>query len=342
MRTRSITLALSLIAFTPSTWAATANVDVYGRLNMSVDSVISTYGTYAAAAAISTNFFNPDPAYIPLLDVSSTSGVAAQIAGAGYTTSANTSPGGNHAYASASAFPGTVLGAGGFSGWYDQVTINGGVGTGTALFTVQLNGTVDVGALVGGLAYTLGTSRVHPFELASGLNAFNTLAAPLARPMDATNPIATYLLRTSPYNNTSVLFGSTPTSPTGGVPSIPAFDPLFPTSDLVLTPGAGQVVNVTLQGTLNFTYGESFYLLSGLGVAVVGDTISTIPKDGTGATTLDFSNSANLVGIVLPEGAAAIFTSGNNYNVTAVPEPSTYLMLLAGLGLVGWRARRRS
>ncbi len=30
-----------------------------------------------------------------------------------------------------------------------------------------------------------------------------------------------------------------------------------------------------------------------------------------------------------------------NFNVTAVPEPETYAMLLAGLGLVGAIARRR-
>ena len=128
------------------------------------------------------------------------------------------------------------------------------------------------------------------------------------------------------------------------------------TPDLILTPGANQIVNATLTGTLTFTYGESFYLLSGLGVAVIGDglesfcsfgtigdTTCTAPvKDGTGATTLDFANSANLVSIVLPQGATASFASGETYNVTAVPEPAEYLMLLAGLGLVGWRVRRRS
>jgi hypothetical protein len=31
----------------------------------------------------------------------------------------------------------------------------------------------------------------------------------------------------------------------------------------------------------------------------------------------------------------------NNFQVTAVPEPETYAMLLAGLGLMGTIARRR-
>jgi hypothetical protein len=33
---------------------------------------------------------------------------------------------------------------------------------------------------------------------------------------------------------------------------------------------------------------------------------------------------------------------GTAYNVTAVPEPGEWLMLLAGLGLVGWRTRRKT
>ncbi|ODU02847.1 MAG: hypothetical protein ABS89_05330 [Thiobacillus sp. SCN 63-1177] len=73
---------------------------------------------------------------------------------------------------------------------------------------------------------------------------------------------------------------------------------------------------------------------------VFGDPVPT--PDGTGATILDFSHSANLVNIALPEGATASFASGNVYNVTAVPEPDAWLMLLAGLGLIGWRARRRA
>lgn len=336
-----------MVSVTP-TWAAT--------------STLPTYETYSAAADSGTNFFTYDPTYIPQSDVTAIPGATAQISGSGYTGSASTSLGSNHAYASASAFPSGAFGIGSFSGWYDQVTITGGSGTGTAYFTVQLNGTVDVGAMAGGLGYTLGTSSIHPSQLTSSFQYFSTLSSPQAWPMDAVNPIATYLLGASPYNDTSILFSSTQASPTGGIPSIT--DPSlslggdtgmgFPAPDLILTPGTGQSVNITLHGTLNFTYGEAFYLIGGLNTSVMGDGLEvfcpftigdacTPPvKDGTGATTLDFSNSANLVNIALPEGATASFASGNAYNVTAVPEPGEWLMLLAGLGLVGWRARRRA
>jgi hypothetical protein len=359
MQTRLTALAAALISCTTPALANTANVDVYGVMNVSS---LPAYETYSAAADMGTSFFTVDPTYTPLLDVTATPGATAQINGSGYTASASTSLSSNHAYASASAMPSNVLGAGAFSGWYDQVTISGGTGTGTAHFTVQLNGSVDVGALGGGLGYAMGTSSIHPSQLVSSYSTFN-ISDPYSWPMDAVNPIATYLLGASPYNDTSVLFPTTSTDPLGGIPSIT--DPSyslggdlgmgFPTPDLILTPGAGQSVNITLHGTLNFTYGESFYLISGLGVNVFGDGLESFcsfdiggtctsppPKDGTGATTLDFSNSANLVNIALPAGAIASFASGTTYNVTAVPEPEEWAMLLAGLGLVGWRARRKA
>jgi hypothetical protein len=354
----SLIAAALMVSTTSSTWADTSNVDVHGNLVIA----LPTHETYSVAADLGTNFYSYDPAYTPLQAITTLPGVTAQITGTTYSASASTTLGGNHAFTQASAFTAPAFGAASFSGWYDQVTITGGTGTGTAQFTVQLNGTIDVGAIVGGMSYTLGTSSVHPSQLTSTLNAF--MIAPPPWPMDAVNPIATYLLGVSPYNDTSILFTDTPTLPTGGIPSIN--DPSlslggdagmgFPTPDLILTPGAGQVINITLHGTLNFTYGEAFYLIGGLGTSVIGDGLESFcsfptaigdtcispVKDGTGATTLDFSNSANLVGIALPEGATASFASGNAYNVTAVPEPDAWLMLLAGLGLVGWRAQRRA
>ncbi|MES2367866.1 PEP-CTERM sorting domain-containing protein [Thiobacillus thioparus] len=344
MHVRLTTLAATLMVGVTPAWATD----------------LPTYETYSAAADFGTNLVGSDPTYTQLLDTTTTLGATAQINGSGYTASASTNMGSNHAYASASTMPANVLSAGSFSGWYDQVTITGGSGTGTANFTVQLSGTVDVGAMAGGLSYTLGTSSVHPSQLTSSLQYFSINPSPW--PMDAVNPIATYWLGVSPYNDTSILFSSTPypTDPASG--GIPALGPTlggdagmgFPTPDLVLTPGSGQSVNITLHGTLNFTYGEAFYLIGGLGASVIGDGLQSFcsfpigdtctppVKDGTGATTLDFSNSANLVNIALPEGATASFASGNAYNVTTVPEPGAWFMLLAGLGLVGWRACHRS
>ncbi|MDP1863632.1 MAG: PEP-CTERM sorting domain-containing protein [Thiobacillus sp.] len=358
MPIRSIALAVSLLGCPPSVWAATSNVDVYGNINL-----LPTYSTYSAAADFGTNSFLLGESYTPLFNATSVSGGLAQIVGSDYTASASTTLSSNHAYVSANTIPTNVLSASSFSGWYDQVVITGGSGSGTASFTVQLNGVANVGATIGSIAYALGTSSIHPSQLTSDLIYFNAVTTS-PWPMDAVSPITSYLLGASPYNDTSIVFGPSVLSPPSdlGIPTLS--DPAtslgdlgmgFPVYDHVLTPGAGQIVNITLTGTLNFTYGEAFYLIGGLSASVLGDGLEsfcafgtigsdtcTIPKDGTGATTLDFSNSANLVSIVLPQDATASFASGELYNVTAVPEPSEWLMLLAGLGLVGWRARRRS
>jgi hypothetical protein len=324
MNVRLAALAAALIACTTSAWAATSNVDVYGKLSMEVN-LLPTHEVFTSAFDSGSVVF--DPAYVPQVASTSVSGDIASIAGNSYTASANTSLGSNHVYAQADVFTAPAYAAGSFSGWYDQVTITGGSGTGTVTFTMQLNGTFDVGAQAGGLGYALGTSSVHPSQLVSDASQPWGMSP---------NPIASYSLLASSYDDPSYLLGL-----------------LAEPVDTVLTPGTAQSISTTLYGTFNFTYGESFYLIGGMAASLfdvsalqsfcsieTGDCVP--PADGSGATTLDFSNSANLINIALPEGASASFASGTAYNVTAVPEPGEWLMLLAGLGLVGWRTRRKA
>lgn len=334
MQIRLFALSAAFIAYSNSAGAVT----------------LPTHETYSAAADIGNNIFPYDPLSTPLSSISTTPGVPASIAGSHYAASANTTFGNNHAYAQASTFSASVLGAASFSGWYDQVTITGGTGTGTAQFTVQLNGTVDVGAIAGVVSYGLFASSLHPSLLQSNMQV-NTLSptTPWYAYSDAVTPVINFTIGASPYDNTATLFT---TNPYAGV-GIPSLSPPQLYVDQILTPGLSQDVNITLHGTLNFTYGETFYLMGGLGSLLaegldpfcafsLDSTCIPAPKDGVGATTLDFANSANLVNISLPQGALASFASGTAYNVTPVPEPSEWLMLLTGLGLVGWAARRRA
>ncbi len=55
----------------------------------------------------------------------------------------------------------------------------------------------------------------------------------------------------------------------------------------------------------------------------------------------DFYGTASLERILVTPGMSLGIGSGSTYNIAAVPEAETYAMMLAGLGLVGFAARRR-
>lgn len=335
-----LTLLAAALATSPTLWAATSSVDAYGAI-----STPPTSGVFSAAADIGTNFFSPFP-FTPAISVTDASGQVAAIALPNYTSQAKTTLGSNHAFAGASGFNNGAFGVGSFSGWYDQITITGGTGTGTVQFSVQLNGTVTAGAYLGAAGFGLLASSVHPFQLTSDTLDFNALnASPWALDSDQVSEIALYDVVALPYNLPPYLLGDN-----SGM-EFPEYVP-----DLVLTQGANQAVNVTLTGALTFTYGEAFYLIGALGTSIadtsalgpfesfeISETPMVLaPPDGSGPTTLDFFNSAHLASVVLPQGASFSSASGTAYNVTTVPEPGEWLMLLAGLGLVGWRVRRRA
>jgi hypothetical protein len=356
MNARLTTLSVALAASTV-VWTAPAFADIYPGS-----------GTYAAAADLGPNYFS-DPPFVPQLSTTDVSNVLAAIASTDYNAAARTTLGSNHAQTQASGFSNGALSVNSFSGWYDQITISGGTGTGIMQFSVQLTGSVTAGAYLGAAGFSLLASPVHPEQLAQDLLAFNMLtpAQPWGLYDSQVQSITTYTIVASPYNDPDVIAGlfSAPAVGGSGIPVIsdPALQlggeesmgfPEF-TPDLIVTPSAEHLVNVTLTGTLDFTYGEAFYLIGALGTSIMNDGLESFcsfdisgdpcvptPKDGTGATTLDFLNSALLAGIVLPEGAAFASASGAAYNVTAVPEPGEWAMLLAGLGLVAWRTRRKT
>ncbi|MDP3421455.1 MAG: PEP-CTERM sorting domain-containing protein [Thiobacillus sp.] len=356
MHTRFIAIAATLAA-SSAVWAAPVLADTY-----------PSSGTYAAAADLGPNYYS-DPAFVPQVSMTDVSNTLAAIASADYSAAARTTLGSNHAQAQASGFSNGALSVNSFSGWYDQITISGGTGTGTLQFSVNLTGSVTAGAYLGMAGFSLLASPVHPEQLAQDLLAFNmlTTAQPWGLYDSQVQSITSYNIVASPYNDPDVIAGLF-SAPTGGDSGIPVItDPALPlggedgmgfpevTIDLIVTPGAEHLVNVTLTGTLDFTYGETFYLIGALGTSIMndglesfcsfdisGDTCVPTPKDGTGATTLDFLSSALLAGIVLPENATFSSASGATYNVTAVPEPGEWMMLLAGLGLIAWRTRRKS
>lgn len=88
-------------------------------------------------------------------------------------------------------------------------------------------------------------------------------------------------------------------------------------------------VHIVLGNSFDFTYDSPFFLT---GVLAVG-------ANANGA--VDFSNTA-VFGLTVGSGEQVNTVSGTAYeSVQAVPEAQTWAMLLAGLGLLGLRLRRR-
>ena len=81
--------------------------------------------------------------------------------------------------------------------------------------------------------------------------------------------------------------------------------------------------------------------LSAFGVMPYNDPV---PFPFTCCAPGDYVNSDSSIGLVYDLGTIhshASFTFGYEYIMGAVPEPETYAMLLAGLGLIAFSARRR-
>ena len=110
-------------------------------------------------------------------------------------------------------------------------------------------------------------------------------------------------------------------------------------------PGHGPELYVTLalgsQGSISgYTIDTAFWFPVGEGVynRVEMRSLGTaISPNGGGS----YRDTASVVNNIVQMQYEARTTSAGQWTVTAVPEPETYAMLLAGLGLIGAVARRR-
>lgn len=271
--------------------------------------LVNGFDSSAAIAELQQESFSPIGAPDSMPTVSLTANLPLTGLEQVYAT-ATTGLGSNHALVTAYGTSGT---AAALSAWYDQVVITDTAGTGTAQFTLQLDGSMATkdstlygGGLVQG-AFSFYASTIHPTLLdADGIpdtNSFWELSAPESQ------LLARY--------------------------------EIFPT---LVGNGVLEEINVTLTVDLNYTSDAPIYLIGGLAL------FATTNGPGAAATA-NFLNSGYVTGMSLPEGVTATFGSGTDYNnipvvsipepVLSVPEPETYAMLLAGLGLVGFMAIRR-
>lgn len=109
-------------------------------------------------------------------------------------------------------------------------------------------------------------------------------------------------------------------------------DPATPLADgdgnYTFTVGTGQ-----MGGNISFAWGAT----KGIDVFMVWDL--TTNGDGTMTWTSTDVEGDGILGARMVDGAFPGFSA--NFNLTPVPEASTYAMMLAGLGLVGVAAARR-
>lgn len=204
----------------------------------------------------------------------------------------------------------TVSYAVGRSLWEELYQIGGGTGTGQFTGTIHIDGTLT--GLTTGTASLDWSLRTFSDNLVAGLRADYDVGA------------NTWSLGV--YNNGAWNY----TSGTGAL-----------------------TINQDVTGSYSFAYGAALYLKSDLFTSV------------TGNGNADFSNTVQFTGMKLPQGAAVYVQSGAkaaDYGISfagdgtgtictdlacavgstqPIPEPETYVLLMAGLGVVGWMARRR-
>lgn len=116
------------------------------------------------------------------------------------------------------------------------------------------------------------------------------------------------------------------------------------TTDLFGSTLTTPVINYATTGSESFAGTVSWELPVVFGSASNYSIGLTIYANAANATA-DFGNTFKITGVdaynASGQAVAANFTTGSGTMLAPVPEPETYALMLAGLGVVGWAARRK-
>lgn len=275
------------------------------------------------------------------------SGQTALIDSSTYVVSALTGPGIQQVYA-ATEEGADIDAVNAVSNVLDRVTVSGGSGEGVLTVSVTISSTASVGLPQALAGYFVATSASNPVVTLDELGE------------NIVDPWLPYEPYISPWGMDLVLEHSWEfLSYSNPLPLIGPCGGMDPTSlnfnfsgECVPGPlhdetlGIGEHdFSITLTGEISFTYDEPFYLLGSAGVVVsefvsFGPfTVSDPSPEGTGPTEISLVSSLTFT---LPDGASLFSASGNLYGTAPVPEPSAWLLMLAGLAGVGMTARARA
>lgn len=104
--------------------------------------------------------------------------------------------------------------------------------------------------------------------------------------------------------------------------------------------GTWSVTNTSTTKNTTLDLALSFHAGNNVGSFLVNDQTILAGQTQTGTWAINWLNNANSPASIPGFSNLGIYT-GNRTFTSAVPEPSTYAMLLGGLALVGYAARRR-
>ena len=110
-------------------------------------------------------------------------------------------------------------------------------------------------------------------------------------------------------------------------------------------PGSGDLsASLISIGLRAFDIDFTTVTLNSVALSIVNDVVSISDPQGkvsTANTIADLINQPGPSILVVNGVSGALGSYGGNFNVAAVPEPETYALMLAGLSLVGFAARRK-